>query len=89
MAKATALLAQERREKTLRALEYIQRHQYLYQEGQMAALQKHVRGTIAAKSKHNNTTPGKAERSCRKLAQAARNAYAQPEYVAGAFDSYY
>ena len=36
LAKATALLAQERREKTLRALEYIQRHQFLYQEGQMA-----------------------------------------------------
>jgi hypothetical protein len=70
LARATALLAQERREKTLRALEYIKKHQYLYHDGQVTSMQKYFKG--AAAKAGLSPTPNKAERSGRKPGAATQ-----------------
>lgn len=90
LARTAALVAQERREKTLRALEYIQKHQHLYHDAQATSVQKFLRG--AAAKARLFPTPARADKSARKpfaSTQGHKSAYARPEYQACAFDHYY
>ena len=90
VARTAALIAQERREKTLRALDYIQKHQYLYHDAQAASMQKFLKG--AAAKARLFPTPARAEKSAWKPAastQGHKSAYARAEYQACAFDHYY